>query len=362
MGDRKLTDTFLFMRNNAIQNRHFSGNSQLRSSDKEKLLGDSTNIELGATKLNSGLHEWQNMVKSINFQFTVIRQKIKELVTLHDRHIMAAKLDDNLDEDQEIELQTKELTQLFTLCHRQLSQLTALKRKIQMSSRAQPDNLMTNTLSSLARTLQELSLTFRKVQSQYLNELKARDERIRGYLNMALGSELTADDVAGLAEFDLLEPATGDQTQLLLAENTKAVERREQEITQIVRSLHELNEIFRDVAQLVVDQGTLVDRIDYNVEQTQIRVQESLKQLTKADSHQKRDKKLLVIFVLACLVMVLGTILVGTCVFHASLISFRPDYVHYYSCTVVQTVLLFSDLYLPSSDLNASFLSQKGIF
>ena len=41
---------------------------------------------------------------------------------------------------------------------------------------------------------------------------------------------------------------------MLLAENTKAVERREQEIMQIVRSLHELNEIFRDVAQLVVDQ------------------------------------------------------------------------------------------------------------
>ncbi|VDL61735.1 unnamed protein product [Hymenolepis diminuta] len=225
---------------------------------------------------------------------------------------MAAKLDDNLDDDKEIELQTKELTQLFTLCHRQLSQLTALKRKILTGSRAQPENLMTNAISSLARTLQELSLTFRKVQSQYLNDLKARDERIRGYLNTTLGNELTADDVVGLAEFDLLEPATGDQTQMLLVENTKAVERREQEITQIVRSLHELNEIFRDVAQLVVDQGTLVDRIDYNVEQTQIRVQESLKQLTKAESHQKKDRKLFVIFVLACLVMILGAVLIFT--------------------------------------------------
>ncbi len=51
-----------------------------------------------------------------------------------------------------------------------------------------------------------------------------------------------------------VKPASGEQTQILLAENTKAVEQREQEITQIVRSIHELNEIFRDVAQLVVDQ------------------------------------------------------------------------------------------------------------
>ncbi|KAM3177127.1 hypothetical protein ACTXT7_005138 [Hymenolepis weldensis] len=312
MGARKLTETFIFMRNNAIQNRQFSNNSHTHLGDKEKLLSEMTDIELGSTKSNEGLQEWQNMIKSINFEFTVIRQKMKELINLHDHHIMAAKLDDNLDDDKEIELQTKELTQLFTLCHRQLSQLTALKRKILTGSRAQPENLMTNAISSLARTLQELSLTFRKVQSQYLNDLKARDERIRGYLNTTLGNELTADDVVGLAEFDLLEPATGDQTQTLLVENTKAVERREQEITQIVRSLHELNEIFRDVAQLVVDQGTLVDRIDYNVEQTQIRVQESLKQLTKAESHQKKDRKLFVIFVLACLVMILGAVLIFT--------------------------------------------------
>lgn len=43
------------------------------------------------------------------------------------------------------------------------------------------------------------------ISLQFSLGLKARDERIRGYLNMTLGSELTADDVAGLAEFDLLE-------------------------------------------------------------------------------------------------------------------------------------------------------------
>lgn len=39
----------------------------------------------------------------------------------------------------------------------------------------------------------------------FISDLKARDERIRGYLNTTLGNELTADDVVGLAEFDLLE-------------------------------------------------------------------------------------------------------------------------------------------------------------
>ncbi|KAL7056405.1 hypothetical protein AAHC03_020940 [Spirometra sp. Aus1] len=266
-----------------MQDREIPGTKNTRSPDKVKLLSDMTDIEL-----------------------------VKDLISLHDRHILTANLDDNLDEDQEIEAQTKELTQLFSLCHRQLGQLSSLKRRIQLNGGQQNEKLATNVISSIARTIQELSTTFRKAQSQYLNRLKTRDERIRGYLNLTLDSELTAYDAAGLEEFNLLEPTSGDQTQQLLMENTAAVTQREQEITQIVRSIHELNEIFRDVAQLVVDQGTLVDRIDYNVEQTQVRVQEALKQLTKAQSHQRKNRKLLVIFILACLVMVLGSILLVT--------------------------------------------------
>jgi len=38
---------------------------------------------------------------------------------------------------------------------------------------------------------------------------------------------------------------------------------------------------------MVQDQGTILDRIDYNIEQTQVQVQEGYKQLKKADSYQR---------------------------------------------------------------------------
>lgn len=53
-----------------------------------------------------------------------------------------------------------------------------------------------------------------------------------------------------------------------------------------------------------------MDRIDYNVEQTQIKVYEGYKQLTKAQSHQRKNRKLLIIFILAVLVVILGSILI----------------------------------------------------
>lgn len=55
----------------------------------------------------------------------------------------------------------------------------------------------------------------------------------------------------------------------------------------------------QDLATMVQEQGTILDRIDYNIEQTQIQVQEGYKQLKKTDSYQRANKKLYCIVVLA---------------------------------------------------------------
>jgi syntaxin 16 len=59
------------------------------------------------------------------------------------------------------------------------------------------------------------------------------------------------------------------------------IDQREKEINQIAKSIHQLAEIFRDLQTLVLDQGTVLDRIDYNIEQTNIQVKEAVVQLDK---------------------------------------------------------------------------------
>lgn len=74
-----------------------------------------------------------------------------------------------------------------------------------------------------------------------------------------------------------------------------------------------LNENFyyaQDLAVMVQDQGTILDRIDYNLEQTQVQVQEGYKQLKKADSYQKTNKKLYCIVVLAAAIILLSFLFV----------------------------------------------------
>ncbi|TGZ60075.1 hypothetical protein CRM22_008745 [Opisthorchis felineus] len=217
MATRSLTESFAFMRNNAFQNRQFF--SDQKTNDQEALVPKSRDVDIEKTSRSRVPQEWQSLVNSVQYTFTLIHQKMKELVALHNRHLMATNLDDNLDEDQEIEHQTKELTEVFSLSHRQLGKLSALRRSPTLWQGSQSQKLSENVLSSLARTLQDLSLAFRKAQSEYLNKLKSRDDRIQGYLSWGplLDNNSTGLDDFGDQEYQVNLKAALNCTRFLLS-------------------------------------------------------------------------------------------------------------------------------------------------
>jgi syntaxin 16 len=104
--------------------------------------------------------------------------------------------------------------------------------------------------------LQGLSMGFHNFTG-----LNSREERSKQYFDTVLDQDFSQGtdwEVDNIDEQFGLASASGlvSQQQLLLLEeeNTRMAARREHEVRQIVKSIVDLNEIFKDLAQMVVDQ------------------------------------------------------------------------------------------------------------
>lgn len=83
------------------------------------------------------------------------------------------------------------------------------------------------------------------------------------------------------------------------------------QIMRISKSILELNSLFKDLASMIVDQGTIVDRVDYNVERSAMRIKTAYKSVQKAEQYQK-DRKMKLIMFLAGIALFLMLVILAT--------------------------------------------------
>lgn len=88
-----------------------------------------------------------------------------------------------------------------------------------------------------------------------------------------------------------------------LTSNDAAIMQREREITDIAQGIIELADIFKELQGMIIDQGTMLDRIDYNVERMAVDVKAADKELKVASGYQKSGTKRRVILLLILLVV-----------------------------------------------------------
>lgn len=93
------------------------------------------------------------------------------------------------------------------------------------------------------------------------------------------------------------------QKQTRLSSNDAAIAQREREITDIAKGIIELADIFKELQTMIIDQGTMLDRIDYNVERMNTHVKAAEKELIVAKGYQKKGAKRKVLFLLVLLVI-----------------------------------------------------------
>ncbi|CAG4969010.1 syntaxin-16 [Colias croceus] len=327
MASRSLTEVFVLMRNNAIHTRQiFSEQANDHGHEKVRLMrSNSHDMEAGMEMRSESdaPPPWSDCLEETHYIISRLKSKISELQARHERQIRRPALDDS-SEQQHIERVAADIGKHFTQAHARISNIRAQVRHGNKSEQ----KLANNVVLALVTTLQDLSLTFRTAQSNYLKSLTSREERSNVYFDLPNFEELSLDDnelLPGLTnnQTDLLFalPSTSNyeedgrnqnQKQLLLMEeeNTQMIAEREKEVNKIVRSIVDLNDIFKDLAHMVHEQGTILDRIDYNIEQTQVQVHEGYKQLQKAERYQRKNRKMHCILILAVVVIVMSILLI----------------------------------------------------
>lgn len=266
---------------------------------------------------------WKAILKTNIFKLSIFRLKPKldELGSLQARHLLKPSLDESSEEEQIIEMLSGEISKLISSTHRHIQ---CVRSSLNVG-RKMEQLLTQNVVVYLLNDLQDVTSRFRNSQNDYLKALSSREERSNAFFDNQEFSVVELNKPAGdqvepghskVDSFDnFLKPSsnayledeeideyfqkplttgrlTGQQLLLFEESNTKVIEGREREVSKIVKSILDLHEIFKDLGGMVHEQGTILDRIDYNVECTQSRVSDGLKQLQKAEAYQKKSRKI----------------------------------------------------------------------
>ncbi|XVE89588.1 hypothetical protein DITRI_Ditri20bG0008000 [Diplodiscus trichospermus] len=242
---------------------------------------------------------WVDVSEEIAANVQRARIKMAELAKAHAKALMPS-FGDGKEDQRYIEALTHEITNLLKKSEKRLQKLSA-------AGPSEDSNVRKNVQRSLATDLQNLSMELRKKQSTYLKRLRQQKEGQDG-----VDLEMNLNGNRSKAEADDLDDMVFNEHQMAKLKRSEAFTvEREREIQQVVESVNELAQIMKDLSVLVIDQGTIVDRIDYNIQNVATTVEEGLKQLQKAERTQKQGGMVMcaTVLVIMCFVMLVLLIL-----------------------------------------------------
>ncbi|XP_072324383.1 t-SNARE domain-containing protein 1 [Scyliorhinus torazame] len=239
----------------------------------------------------------------INTNVTSLEKSLQALGTPNDTQELRDGLRTTQQEtNKTISSSTKYIKQLSEIVRgssrREWLQLDRLKN--QLSDSIQRYGGVQKKVAEKSRALLPAAQKNRQIAKNPFAEIGDEDE----FLGRGSSNWQTTDET--------LDPAQA-QSQAFLSEVTEdeveSVKQREEAILQIEADMLDVNQIIKDLALLVHEQGDNIDSIEANIERAASNVDAANEQLAKANQHQKRARKMKCCFILAG-VIVLSVIII----------------------------------------------------
>jgi len=320
MATRTLTSKFESLRQKRHRNRnnnsphslnHNTDINDLNANDSQDALlkkehsDDPNTISSLSSSLEHSLPpKWVEIVEATQKDIKAIKDNITMLEGLHAERLKVSFEKDEAEQERDIDILTHEITRIMKKCENSLKRIAFVGNENGVNLPQQERVVRLNVMRNIGVELQSLSQSFRKTQKDYITRLRGQEE---------VGSDFFKDDSESKQPLSLdeaLERGLTEQQMLQLKNIERQASEREREIIHIAQSINDLATIFRELSVLVIEQGTILDRIDYNIEQARDKVAEGKKELVIADEYSKKARTIKCILLLLLIVIILIVVLV----------------------------------------------------
>ncbi|CAF0967237.1 unnamed protein product [Adineta steineri] len=249
-------------------------------------------------------------VDSLRTNIDKISELVDEVKRLHSTILAAPQADDRTKE--ELEEKMADIKKLANDVRQRLKTMeTELEQEGNENAWRTADLRIRKTQhATLSRKFIDVMNSYRNAEIEYRERCKARIQR---QLEIT-GRSVTEGEVEEMLESG--NPAVF--TQGIMVETAQAkqsladIEARHGDIIKLEKSIKELHDMFIDMAALVQTQGEMIDRIEFNVVQSENFVKAASTDTKKAVKFQSaaRRKKIILIVILVIVVIVIVLVLI----------------------------------------------------
>lgn len=246
------------------------------------------------------MEEFFEQVEEVRNNIDKISKNVDEVKKKHSDILSAPQADEKVKD---------ELEELMSDIKKLANKVRAKLKMMEQSIEQEESSKMNSADVRIRKTQHStLSRKFVEVMTDYNSTQTDYRERCKGRIQRQL--EITGKSTTDAELEDMLEsgnPAIFTSGIIMDTQQAKQtlrdIEARHNDIIKLETSIRELHDMFMDMAMLVESQGEMIDRIEYNVEQSVDYVETAKMDTKKAVKYQSKARRKKIMIIICCVVL-----------------------------------------------------------
>ena len=230
-----------------------------------KLISSNDKMELqniNTPKYMEIYEKCDNILKDFDIEFTKLKEEQQKRIVPNFNETESKLITQN------IQMISNKMTSQLKNCKRLTKDL-----KIYLANSDLDENVKINMYQNLLNRLAETSRALQineEMQLQKYHEFNG-----------------TEDSFFNLNNYDSIETTQTQNFKSIESKKLDINKDRSKEIDQIVKTVNELKEIFQEVAEMIIFQGTILDRIDYNIYESRYNIRRGNREMEETHERLK---------------------------------------------------------------------------